>query len=247
MRYIQTAAGTALLLLAACTGESQRAPTISPEAASRMRIAEIAENSGRPDLALNMIAAAARAAPDDPVTQARHAQALVRAGRAPEAERILMQSVARWPNRAEVLLALGRLRVREPGGAGQALVILDRAIAVAPNDASAHDTRGVALDLLGRHGEAQQAYGRALQIQPSHVAASSNFAFSLLITGQTARARALLEPLVRRPDAPPRVVNNYALILAAEGRADEAARISPEPLSAEEWTAAAQALTRTGR
>jgi Flp pilus assembly protein TadD len=74
--------------------------------------------------------------------------------------------------------------------------------------------------MLGRHAEAQASYRAALAQAPTGFAAANNLGLSLLLDGRPAEARAVLEPLARRPGAPPRVRVNLAVARAATG--DEA-------------------------
>ena len=79
------------------------------------------------------------------------------------------------------------------------------------------DGRGVALDLMGRHPEAQDSYRRAQALAPNSISVANNLGLSLLLDGRPDEARAVLEPLARRSDAPQRVTANYAISLAATG------------------------------
>jgi len=94
-------------------------------------------------------------------------------------------------------------------------------LAADPRDAEALDGRGVALDLPGRHAEAQESCRRTRGIAQDSVSIATNLGPSLLLDGRPEEARAVLEPVTRRPDAPARVAANYTIFLAATG--DEAA------------------------
>jgi Flp pilus assembly protein TadD len=202
--------------LAACADQGVR----DPDAASRMRVASTAEASGQMDVALSMYGAAAARDPDNTEAQARFAAALMRAGNRAQAEQVLAAAVQRRPDDGRLLLELGKMRLRG-GAAGEALGLFDRVLVRDTRNVQALDGRGVALDLMGRHPEAQDSYRRAQAIAPESISVANNLGLSLLLDGRPDEARAVLEPLARRSDANQRVTANYAISLAATG--DEAA------------------------
>jgi Flp pilus assembly protein TadD len=140
----------------------------------------------------------------------------MRAGNMQQAEQVLAAAVQRSPNARPLMVTLGRLRLRN-GAAGDALGLFDRVLASEPRNVDALDGRGVALDLMGRHPEAQEAYRRAQAIEPDRISVANNLGLSLLLDGRPDEARAVLEPLARRSDAPQRVTANYGISLAATG------------------------------
>lgn len=199
-------------LLAGCATEGLR----DPDAASRMRVAASAEASGQMDVALSMYGAAAARDPDNVEAQTRFAAALSRAGNHAQAEQVLAAAVRRRPNDRTLLVQLGRMRLRS-GAAGEALGLFDRVLASDSRSVPALDGRGVALDLMGRHPEAQESYRRAQALDPNAISVANNLGLSLLLDGRPDEARAVLEPLARRADATQRVTANYAISLAATG------------------------------
>lgn len=211
-------AGLVLLAcaLVACADDGVR----DPDAASRMRVAANAEANGQMDIALSMYGAAAARDPNNSEAQARFAAALTRAGNRAQAEQVMAAAVERRPNDGRLVLELARMRLRT-GAAGEALGLFDRVLARDSRNVPALDGRGVALDLMGRHPEAQDSYRRAQAIAPDSVSVANNLGLSLLLDGRPDEARAVLEPLARRSDSNQRVTANYAISLAATG--DEAA------------------------
>ena len=93
-------------------------------------------------------------------------------------------------------------------------------------DSRAKVGRGVALDLLGRHGEAIAEYRTVLAGQPGNRAAANNLALSLALNGQTSEAIRRLERLAQSAEAPPRVRQNLALVLGLAGERERAAVIA---------------------
>lgn len=214
-------------ILVGCAGP-EAAGLREHDSASRLRVAAAAEASGQTDVALSMYAAAAAGEPDRAEVQARFAAALARSGNLAQAERVLDRAIERRPGDAALLLQLGRLRLRS-GAAAQALDIFERLVAAAPRNAEALGGRGVALDLLGNHAEAEQSHRRALSLAPDSVAMANNLAMSLLLGGRPAEAAAILEPLARRPSAPPRVAANLAIAQAASGDRNGARSLAEGP------------------
>ncbi len=200
------------LLLTACATDGQR----EPDAASRMRVAAVAESQGQMDVALSMYAAAATREPNNAQAQVNLASALVRSGNHAQAEQVLAAALERRPDDRVLMVQLGRMRLRS-GQAGQALTLFDRVLVSDARNVEALDGRGVALDLIGRHPEAQDSYRRAQLLSPNSVSIANNLGLSLLLDGRPDEARAVLEPLARRPDANQRVTANYAISLAATG------------------------------
>lgn len=188
----------------------------SPDAASRMRVAAVAEAQGQTDVALSMYGAAASREPGNAQAQLRYAGALARAGNINEAEQVLAAGLERNPSDRTLIIQLGRMRLRS-GQAGEALTLFDRVLAADSRSTEALDGRGVALDLIGRHPEAQDSYRRAQVLAPNSVSIANNLGLSLLLDNRPDEARAVLEPLARRPDATERVTANYAISLAATG------------------------------
>ncbi|MBR0652323.1 tetratricopeptide repeat protein [Roseomonas terrae] len=205
-------AGLSALLLSGCATDGVR----EPDAASRMRVAAVAESHGQMDVALSMYGAAAAQEPDNAQAQMRLAGALTRAGNHAQAEQVLAAAVQRRPHERAMVVQLARLRLRS-GQAGEALTLFDRVLAGDSRSVEALDGRGVALDLMGRHPEAQESYRRAQVLAPNSVSVANNLGLSLLLDNRPDEARAVLEPLARRPDATERVTANYGIALAATG------------------------------
>lgn len=187
-----------------------------PDTDSRLRVAAAAEASGQTDVALSMYGSAAAAEPNRADLQAAFAGALGRAGNLAEAEEVLNRALQRSPGNQNLQLVKARLALRQ-GQAEAALAQFDQILARNSRLPQALDGRGVALDLLGRHAEAQASYRAALTEQPSAVSVANNLAMSLLLDGKAEEARAMLEPLARRGTAPSRVRSNLAVARAATG------------------------------
>jgi Flp pilus assembly protein TadD len=148
---------------------------------------------------------------------------LVESGSPDEAIDVYSQIDARSPARSGALLGMTRayLNLEDPV---KALNYADEVLA--PRDARILIDKGVALDSLGRHAEAQALYRRVLSVTPRHVAARNDLALSLALTGQYDEAIALIGPLVRSSTATPRERENLAIIYGLMGDGDRATMLS---------------------
>lgn len=83
-------------------------------------------------------------------------------------------------------VAMGRLLLAsDPARAAR---LFSAAAASSPPDPSALDDLGIALDLVGKHADAQAAYRHALAVEPGLRAAQVNLALSLALDGNADRA-----------------------------------------------------------
>jgi Flp pilus assembly protein TadD len=213
-----------LVGLAGCAGGGAR----DADVAARLRVAAVAEASGQPEVAVSVLAALSAAAPENIEVQTRYVRALTRAGNLVEAEAAATQALRRRPGDPGLLSELGRLRLLE-GRAAPALEAFQAVLRANPRDVAAATGRGVALDLLGEHDQAQAGYRAALLIDPQNLAALNNLALSLVLADRPREAITVLSGLARRSDAPERVRNNLAVAEAAAVQA-ERGRASAEAL-----------------
>ena len=100
------------------------------------------------------------------------------------AEQALLEAKNRSPRDTDVLIELARVQLAA-GNPQAALANLDIAIKRKPRDISVITARGIALDGLSRHAEAQEAYRFGLSMNPTDFALLSNLGLSLGLSGQT--------------------------------------------------------------
>lgn len=108
----------------------------------------------------------------------------------------------------------------------------DRAHALAPDDGRVLIGRGIALDLYGRHQDAQASYNALLAKSPDNRAARVDLAISLALTRDYDRATEILVPIARSSNATARERQDLALIYGLKGDKDEAMRWSKMDLDA---------------
>ena len=136
------------------------------------------------------------------------------------------------PNRA-----LASAMVERLGDAAGALSFADQAVALAPEEPRAATGRGVALDMLGRHSEAQQCYRDVLARSGGDRAARNDLALSLALSGKYDEAVATLAPLALSSDAGPQLRQNLAVIYGLQedsARAEKLSRIDLDEMAAAE-------------
>ena len=141
----------------------------------------------------------------------------------------------RFPNRREEML-------------GKALAVLnaiaERAGDTGPAAAMVAESIGIMHDQLGHTQQAEDAYNRAIKIDPSRVNALNNLAYILLEhDGDLARARDLAEQAVAATD-PPNPDHLHTLGLIDERMAEVAARQGDQAASTKNLADAADAYSR---
>jgi len=165
-----------------------------------------------------------------PEISVEYGDVLLESGSPDDAIDIYGQIDGKSPARLSALLGLTRAYI-SLGEADNALDMADKAQLLAPQDARVLVDRGVALDALKRHAEAQQSYRAVLVAAPRHISARNDLALSLALTGQFDEALAIIAPLGRSVSATPRVRENIALIYGLMGNASQAESVSRVDLS----------------
>ncbi len=88
----------------------------------------------------------------------------------------------------------------------------------------------MALDLLERHQEAQQAYAAALAETPADKVLRNNYGLSLVLSGDYGKAVDTLTRLAEEPGATPRNRQNLALALGMQGKTGDAETVARQDL-----------------
>jgi len=223
----------AALLLAAMVGQSAAARPKPPAAPARLgeeaslRLARALRASGDPAAALPIYRNLAKGLPADAPLTIELGDALLDARLIDDA----MGIYAAAPGSARAQLGLARAQLTL-GQTAKALPYADRAAELAPTDPAALTLRGVVLDRLGRHAEAQASYRAVLAAAPQSVAARTDLALSLALTGQYPDALEILEPIARSANATPRDRQNLAFVYGLKGDATAARALGEVDLDA---------------
>jgi tetratricopeptide (TPR) repeat protein len=180
-----------------------------------------------------------------------NARALHQAGRLAEAEALYRQIFATDPNHADCLHLLGVI-AQQRGQNELAVELIGKAIARNHRVADFHCNIGNALGALGRVGEAQAHYQRAIKLDPRHPESCNNLGNLLKDQGELPDAeKQIRRALALRPgyaDAH----YNLGNVLLDSGRAEEAINeyrqaITRQPRMANAHYNLAHALKEQGR
>jgi len=151
----------------------------------------------------------------------RAAFAHFQAGQLSEAEQACRQALQADPRHVASLLLMGLIADRA-GHPQAALELFDRALALAPDFAQAHCSRGMALGSLGRPQEAEQAFRRSLALKPGQAEAWFGLGNTKAAQNEPdAAIEAFRQALQIAPDNAP-TWTNLAIALQGLGRLDEA-------------------------
>lgn len=171
----------------------------------------------------------------------RYAQALRATGRKTQAAAVLEQASIKNPHNRALLGEFGRA-LADVGKLQQALEVLGRAHTPDQPDWRILNAQGAVLDQLGRAPEARRHYAAALKIKPNDPSVLSNLGLSYALTKDLRRAESTLRQAAMQPGAEPRVRQNLALVVALQGRFDEAEQIVRADLPPAEAAAAVDEL-----
>lgn len=111
---------------------------------------------------------------------------------------------------------------------------LEAAVRSDPRDYRALNAMGVALDMQGRHVEAQERYTQGLQIAPENLSLRSNLGLSLAICGEAGPALDLLIPAASSRSADVRVRQNLAFAYAMAGDFEKSLQLSRRDVGEQE-------------
>lgn len=122
--------------------------------------------------------------------------------------------LAAHPNEA-LLLERGGIAALRLGRVAEATVLLDRATRQADAGWRAWNGRGAAADWQGRWDEADAAYTRAAELDPTRAEVVNNLGWSLMLRGSWGEALAAFERAAAINPHLPRLANNLELARAA--------------------------------
>ena len=218
---------------------SERTPEVTH--ATRLNVAMAAEASGDSQTALQLYAGAVAKNPSDTNAVVLYARALVNARRISLARELLVRQLDAQPGQPALARELATIDVLQ-GQPAAALPRFDLALARDKNDVRALVNKGIALDMLGNHVEAQELYQRADRLSPDDSAIRSNLAMSLMLAGRAADASRMMDTVAEGPVAVPRIRNNMAVLAASSGDMPRARQLSNGEISDAELRALAEQI-----
>ncbi len=159
--------------------------------------------------------------PKDKATALTYARALHALDQNAQAVAVLQGLAIRYPEDLKVLSAYGKA-LTDAGRLQEAADVLARAHTPERPDWSVLSAQGSIADQLGNHEAARGYYQSALKIRPNEPSVLSNLGLSYALSKQLPQAEQTLLFAAGQPTADMRVRQNLALVLALEGKFDEA-------------------------
>lgn len=147
--------------------------------------------------------------------------ALFNQGRLTEAENLAQTMTVRFPQHWVGWKMLGVV-FNQLGKTADALVPMQKTVALLPDDAEAHNNLGITLQDMGRLDKAESSYRRALKINPDYAQAHSNLGSVLQKKEQLNEAEASYRRAIKINPDYAKAHNNLGSILQGSGRLDEA-------------------------
>lgn len=201
----------------------------------------IGAGAGQNAARISQLAAQYDRAPENKDTAMTYARALRSAGRGAEAAAVLQRLAARFPNDREILGAYGK-SLAETGRLKEAANVLKGAHTPERPDWSVLSAQGSVADQLGDHKGAQAYYASALRINPGEPAVLSNLGLSYALSRNLPEAEKTLREANAHPRADARVRHNLALVLALQGKFQEAEAIQLKDMPPEQAAANVTAI-----
>ncbi len=130
------------------------------------------------------------------------------------------QALARSPGDVRARLGQGKMQLRDDPHAAEAT--FRAVLAGSPRDPSVLNDLGYVLDLQERHTEAQGYYQQAITLDPGRISSRVNLALSLALSGQAARAEAMMRDIAASASVTPRVRADFALAQVMAGHDQDA-------------------------
>lgn len=123
---------------------------------------------------------------------------------------------------APALHLLGVIAYQTGAKAEVALDMLERAIALDPEQAQYFNSRGALLYDLGRNGDAERSFRRAVELNPADQGAWNNLGNALLRLDQVEQAEICFRQALNATPAPVSAINNLGIALKRRGILDKA-------------------------
>jgi Flp pilus assembly protein TadD len=169
--------------------------------------------------------------PGDETIGLAYADALTKLGQQSVALDVLKAISVNHANDAVVQAKIGKILLAA-GRSGEAVPVLERAVAANPTDWKIFNALGTAYDEQGQYEQARNQYNKALTLQPGSIAVQNNLGMSFALQGKLPEAEKVLNMALAQPGSAgvPRVRQNLALVVGLEGRFDDARKIAAADL-----------------
>jgi Flp pilus assembly protein TadD len=195
--------------------------------------------------------AALPSASDGPEALQRQAAALLAAGEAHQALRLVVQGLARFPDDARLGNLAGECAAAL-GDTVQAEAHWRRVLAAAPHSARAHYNLGLLYTQDQRPAEAEQCFRRSLKLAPDNAAAHGRLGVLLAAEQRTAEAEQCYRRALALNPGNAALHCNLGVVLAAQQRHDETEwhyrrTVALDPGGIKGLTNLGNELARTGR
>ena len=220
----------AMLALAGCHATNpivQARPVAlnsSPSAASELRVADAALQSGNIPMAVSIYERELTAHPNSLPALQGLADAMYMSGDNARARQLYARAQQESHDARGPGIGLARIALRERRF-DDAIALYQPLVDANPNDSLAWEGLGTAYDMKGAHDKAQQIYRTALKANPTDMALASNLGLSLILAGQPREGANVLLDIASSPNAPVQARQNLALAYGMLGNEDAAARI----------------------
>ena len=139
-----------------------------------------------------------------------------------EAHELYRRVLESEPNHPQALHYAGVL-AHQQGRHDEAVALVERSLALAPEEADWHSNLGIIFQSTGRLDAAIGAYRRAIVIDPKHANAHSNLGVLLRATGKPAEAEAAYRTAIQLNPDHIDAYTNLGILLNALNRTEEAA------------------------
>jgi tetratricopeptide (TPR) repeat protein/predicted nicotinamide N-methyase len=143
-------------------------------------------------------------------------------GQLGEASAICADLVAREPDNADAVHLLGVIGFQGGADPVQALDLIERAIALDPNWAQFHNSRGALLYTLGRNDTAETSFRIATMLKPEDSMAWNNLGNALLRLDRVEEAETAFRQALAKPPVQVAAINNLGIALKRRGQFEKA-------------------------
>ncbi len=138
--------------------------------------------------------------------------------------------IAGHAERGDILRETGRVQLAQ-GQTDQAVMMLQQAAELLPEDAIIQNSLGICYSLYKEYGSARRAFTAALAIEPGSLEYRNNLALGWILDDQPQKGIDVLYPTYLRGNSTVKVRQNLALAFALKGDIDAAKELAKDDLT----------------